>query len=77
MLVVYFGISPDEERALLALRAVDRAWLRRRFDAIDDRTYRGAQDDQDFEYTWTNFADVRSFYDRAAANGQVVLFTAT
>jgi hypothetical protein len=60
-----------------ALRGVERMWLRRRFDAIDDPNYRGAQDDADFEYTWEGFADVRAFYSRAAAGGRAVIFTAT
>src|SRR5262245_53494819 len=34
------------------LQAVDRTWLRRRFDAIDDPDYRGPRDDTDFESTW-------------------------
>lgn len=59
------------------LSAVDRAWLRRRFDALDDPGYRGSGDDADFAYTWTNFVDVREFYARAAAAGRPVIFTAT
>lgn len=60
-----------------ALRDIDREWLHRRFRAIDDPDYRGAHDDWDFDYTWTNFVDVRTFYQRAADSGLAVLFTAT
>ena len=60
-----------------ALHEVDRAGLRRRFDTIDDAEYRGALDDEDFEYTWEGFEDVREFFDRAAAAKRAVLFTAT
>jgi Domain of unknown function (DUF1877) len=74
--VVY--VSAAEVRDVAhALRGVDRTWLRQRFDAIDDPDYRGAQDDADFEYTWENFVDVQAFYDRAAAAGRAVIFTAT
>lgn len=74
--VVY--VSAAEVRDVAeALRTVDRTWLRRRFDSIDDRDYDGAQDDEDFEYTWNNFVDVQTFYDRAAAADRSVLFTAT
>ncbi|MFI5909755.1 DUF1877 family protein [Dactylosporangium sp. NPDC051541] len=74
--VVY--ISAAETRAVAAaLRGVVRTWLRRRFDAIEDPDYRGARDDADFEYTWDGFGDVRAFYERAAAAGRAVLFTAT
>jgi hypothetical protein len=71
-------ISAAETRDVAAaLRGVDRTWLRRRFDAIDDPDYRGPSDDADFDYTWENFNDVRAFYERAAAAGRAVLFTAT
>lgn len=74
--VVY--VSPDEVRDVAsALHDVESAWLRRQFDAIDDPDYRGAGDDADFAYTWDNFLDLRAFYDRAAAAGRAVVFTAT
>ncbi|MET7401932.1 YfbM family protein [Dactylosporangium sp. NPDC005572] len=60
-----------------ALREVDGAWLRARFDAIDDPDYRGALDDGDFEYTWSNFEDVRRFYANASTAGRAVIFTAS
>ncbi|MGC4747536.1 YfbM family protein [Micromonospora sp. DT201] len=74
--VVY--VSAAEVRDVAdALRSVDRTWLRRRFNAIDRRNYDGAQDDEDFEYTWNNFVDVQTFYDRAATADRSVIFTAT
>ncbi|MEU7611822.1 YfbM family protein [Micromonospora sp. NPDC049204] len=74
--VVY--VSAAEVRDVAeALRTIDRVWLRLRFDAIDGSDYDGAQDDDDFEYTWSNFADVQAFYDRAAKADRSVIFTAT
>ncbi|WP_179277147.1 YfbM family protein [Actinoplanes regularis] len=74
--VVY--LTADQVRDVSdALQAVDRAWLRRRFDTIDDPDYRGARDEVDFDYTWVNFVDVREFYQRAAAARRAVIFTAT
>jgi hypothetical protein len=62
----------------VALRQIDEAELRRRFDRMDvDEDYDGTADDEDFAYTWDGFVDVRRFYDRAAAAGRAVLFTAT
>jgi Domain of unknown function (DUF1877) len=43
--------AADVRDVARALHGVDRTWLRRRFDAIDDPDYRGARDDADFEYT--------------------------
>jgi hypothetical protein len=74
--VVHVGASEVRDVAV-ALRGIDRAWLRARFDAIDDPGYVGAADDDDFEDTWSNFVDVRDFYGRAAAAGRAVIFTAT
>jgi hypothetical protein len=59
-----------------ALRDIDEPWLRARFGDFDD-DYAGAADEQDFEYTWSSFAEVRAFYQRAAAAGRAVIFTAT
>ncbi|MFB4304706.1 DUF1877 family protein [Actinomadura sp. GTD37] len=60
-----------------ALHRIDKTWLRQRFDAIDDADYAGPHDDEDFEYTWENFMDIRPFYGRAAKAGRAVIFTAT
>ncbi|MFI0444184.1 YfbM family protein [Actinomadura sp. 6N118] len=54
------------------LSRVDEAWLRQRFDAIEDADHGG-----DFGYVWENFVDVRAFYERAAKAGRAVIFTAT
>jgi hypothetical protein len=74
--VVYVSAAQARDVAG-ALRGIDRTWLRRRFDTIDDPDYRGARDDADFEYTWDNFVDLRAFYNRAATAERAVLFTAT
>jgi uncharacterized protein DUF1877 len=60
-----------------ALRPLDRASLRRRFAGLSTTDYTGSGDEEDFDYTWTNFLDLRGFYGRAAAAGRAVLFTAT
>ena len=74
--VVYVSAAQVRDVAK-ALRGLHRTWLRPRFDAIDDPDYRGRRDDADFEYTWDNFVDVQAFYERAAAAGRAVIFTAT
>ena len=74
--VVYITAGQVREVAE-AVRNLDRAWLRQRFESIDDPDYRGAHDETDFEYTWDGFVGVRAFYDRAAMAGPAVIFTAT
>lgn len=73
--VVYVSAAEVSDVAQ-ALGGVDEAWLRDRFDAIDDPDYGGARDDVDFDYTWSNFMDLQAFYERAAAADRAVVFTA-
>jgi hypothetical protein len=58
-----------------ALETVTEAWLRERYDGIDPADYQGELDDEDFEYTWYYFEQMREFYRRAATGGRAVIFT--
>jgi Domain of unknown function (DUF1877) len=67
-------VSADEVREVAAaLHQVDEERLRRGFESIGD-DYLGPLE---FDYIWSNFLDVRSFFDRAAEAKRAVLFTAT
>lgn len=59
-----------------ALANLDEAEFRRRYDGIDQNRYDGEMGDEDFDYTWHWFQGVRKLYQRAAAEGRYVLFTA-
>ena len=58
-----------------ALDPVTEEWMRERYYRIDPADYQGVLNDDDFEYTWEWFGDVREFYRRAAAAGRPVIFT--
>ena len=58
-----------------ALETVDEAWIRERYDRIDPADYQGFLSDEDFDYTWGWFEEVRDFYGRAAAASRAVIFT--
>jgi hypothetical protein len=58
-----------------ALEEVDKTWMRRRYDRIDATDYQGFLGDDDFDYTWYWFEQVRDFYRRAAAADRAVIFT--
>jgi hypothetical protein len=73
--VVAHVTAPDVARTAEALLTVERDWLRERYDAIDPDDYQGVKEDEDFEYTWAYFEEVREFYQRAAAAGRAVVFT--
>ncbi|MBW6435914.1 YfbM family protein [Actinoplanes hulinensis] len=75
--VVYVDATQVRDVAA-ALRDIDRAGLRRRFDTLlPGSDYDGPLGDDDFAYLWTDFVDVVNFYQRAAAAGRAVVFTAT
>lgn len=59
-----------------ALARVESHWLRERFFAITPEHFSLPLDEAGFEYTWHWFEPVRQLFDRAAAAGRAVLFTA-
>lgn len=73
---VCYVAAAEVQDVAVALREIDEPALRRRYDRIKD-DYPQPRDEADFQYTWENFLDVRDFYDRAAAVGRAVIFTAT
>jgi hypothetical protein len=69
--------TPEQVRDIAAaLPAITRDEFRRRYDTIDPGSYGSSLSDDDFDYTWDWFQDVRSLYLRAASEGRFVLFTA-
>jgi hypothetical protein len=69
--------TPDKVRDVAAaLPALSKDEFRRRYFAIPPDSYGFPLSDEDFEYTWGNFEDVRIFWLRAASEGRYVLFTA-
>lgn len=60
-----------------ALAKIDKARLRKRFFRIDPKVVDDYPiDDDEFEYTWSNFCGLPAFYRRAAIKGRAVLFIA-
>lgn len=69
--------APDTVRDIsAALKNVAEAKLREAYFRIDPDSYGFPVSEQDFEYTWHWFKPLREFYQRAAAAGRYVLFTA-
>ncbi len=69
-------VTPIEAKEVaLALAKVDEAWLRGRYDAIDEEGYWLAKSDGDFGYTWEYFSGLEGFFSKAADAGRFVLFT--
>ncbi|MGH7145827.1 MAG: YfbM family protein [Planctomycetota bacterium] len=60
-----------------ALEPITEADFRPRYFAIDTKTYTMPLSEDDFQYTWEWFQEVRGLFSRAAADGRWVLFTAS
>lgn len=61
-----------------ALRDVDKAWLRARFDRLDRTdyaTYGQPLSEDSFEYVWTCLEGLREFYAHAVGRGASLVFT--
>jgi hypothetical protein len=58
-----------------AIEGIDREGMRRKYDAIDPDDYECELSDDDFEYTWSNFSDLRAFFRKAAEHKRAVVFT--
>jgi len=69
--------SPTQVKDVaVALAQVSEATFRERYFRIDPAQYGVDLSDEDFGYTWEWFQNVRGLYERAAADGRHVLFTA-
>ena len=69
--------KPEQVRDIAAaLSGITEADFRRRYDAINPKSYDFPLSDEDFRYTWDWFQGVRDLYTRAAQAGRYVLFTA-
>lgn len=59
-----------------AISGMTEDLFRARYEAIDPAQYGLELSDEDFQYTWGWFQEVRALYQTAAAEGRHVLFTA-
>jgi len=57
------------------LAQIDRGRLKSRYDAIDPAAYGVPKSEDDWAYTWENFAGLAPFFQKAAAAPCYVLFT--
>lgn len=70
-------VSAEEVPAVAeALAGVDEQWFKSRFDALLQTTdYDGPGDEDDREYSWSYFCELRELYRRAAAERRAMLFS--
>ena len=73
-IISYF--SPEEVAACAAaIKNIDKAWMRDKYDALEGTDYQGVPCDEDFEYTVRNFEELKAFYQNAAENNRSIVFT--
>lgn len=70
-------VMPEQVRAVsAALEPVTNDWFRDRyFSLLRPDDYNGEIGDEDCDYTWDWFENVRSLYKKAASAGRAVIFT--
>lgn len=70
-------VTPEQVRDVAsALELVTKAWFRERyFSLLRQDDYDGTIGDEDFEYTWEWFENVRDLYKKAAVSNRAVIFT--
>ena len=59
----------------MALQHVTEASMRQAYDRLDPADYGSEWSEEDFEYAWSWFQEVRDLWSRAAAAGRAVIFT--
>jgi hypothetical protein len=70
------------KEVVAAIKPIDEAWFRAQYFALDRNPHGSGVHryeapefgEQDFEYTWSYFCEVRDFYRRAAERGLAVIF---
>ncbi|MBY0506456.1 MAG: YfbM family protein [Bryobacteraceae bacterium] len=69
-------VTPEEAREVAVdIAAIDEAWLRGRYDAIEVDDYGRPKSAEDFDYTWDYFQSLPPFFKRAADVRRYVIFT--
>lgn len=58
-----------------ALGSLTKEWFHEKYYGVVPRDYAPEYGDEDFEYTWSYFEEMKAFYQKAASNGRAVLFT--
>jgi hypothetical protein len=73
--VVTLTEARDVPAVAAALQQVTEAEMRQAYDRLDPADNGPEWSEEDFEYTWSWFQEVRDLWSRAAAAGRAVIFT--
>ncbi len=67
--------TEEVKEVAAAIGFIDEAWMRGAYFAIDPGEYDTDTSEDDFEYTWDNFRELRQFFEKAAVHDRAVVFT--
>jgi hypothetical protein len=73
--IVTFTEAHEVPAVAMALQHVTEASMRQAYDRLDAADYGPEWAEEDFEYTWSWFQEVRDLWSRAATAGRAVIFT--
>ena len=73
--IISFLEPPEVKEVAAAIKSIDLTWMRKKYDAITDPDYEVAKSEDDFEYTWAYFEELRDFFQKVAAAERSMLFS--
>lgn len=73
--IISFVSAEQVPKVVQAIAHLEKAEFRARYAAIDSIDYGMPLSDEDFDYTWAYFEDLRNFYSKAGREGRSVVFT--
>ena len=80
--IVSYLTADEVKQVAIAVAAIDQPEFRRRYFALKkkflwfDRTeYDGPIGEEDFDYSWSNFEDMRHFFSKVAAAHRAIVFS--
>ncbi len=74
--IVNFLDADEVKEVAEAIKDIDREWMRAKYNAIDPADYGQPLSEEDFEYTWESFVELRTFFHKAAKHNRAVVFSA-
>ncbi|MEW6126560.1 MAG: YfbM family protein [Acidobacteriota bacterium] len=67
---------PQVQDVAKAISKISKQQFRKSYFKIDPEKYGALVDEQDFEYSWSYFENLRIFWETASSEGRYILFTA-
>ena len=73
--IVSFVSAEQVRQVASALAAVTEEWFQRQYRTVVPKNYALEYGEEDLQFTWAWFEDVRQLYRKAAERGRAVIFT--